>query len=57
MFAPVVLRFVTYEVSLDAVCRRYADTVLALPAMEAWLRMAEAEPEVVARYEYPEAMT
>lgn len=57
MFAPVVLRFMTYEVSLDAVCRRYADTVLALPAIQAWLRMAAVEPEVVARYEYPEAMT
>ena len=55
MFAPVVLRFKTYEVALDSVCRRYADAVLALPAMHTWLAMARAEPEVVARYEYPEA--
>lgn len=55
MFAPVVLRFRTYEVALDPVCRRYADAILALPAIETWLDMARAEPEVVPRYEYPEA--
>lgn len=56
MFAPVVLRFMTYEVALDAVCRRYADAMLALPAMQAWLRMAEADPEILQRYEYPEVL-
>lgn len=55
MFAPVVLRFRTYDVALDPVCRRYADAVVALPAIQAWLDMAHAEPEVVPRYEYPEA--
>ena len=54
MFAPVVLRFKTYEVALDPVCRRYADAVLALPAMQQWLEMARNEPEVAPHYEYPE---
>lgn len=56
MFAPVVLRFNTYEVALDAVCRRYADAILALPAMQAWLEMARNEPEIAPHYEYPEAL-
>lgn len=55
MFAPVVLRFKTYEVALDPVCRRYADAMLVLPAMQKWLEMARTEPEVAPHYEYPEA--
>ncbi|MCI0672885.1 MAG: glutathione S-transferase family protein [Myxococcaceae bacterium] len=50
MFAPVVTRFVTYGVLLDATLAAYRDAVLALPAMEAWTRAALAEPPV-ARYE------
>ena len=33
MYAPVVLRFRTYQVQLNPVCREYADAVLALPAL------------------------
>lgn len=51
MFAPVVLRLRTYAVDLDAVCRAYADAVLALPAMRRWLAEAEAETEVIPEYE------
>ena len=51
MFAPVVLRFRTYEVQLNAVCRTYADAVLALPAMQQWLGEAVAETEVIAAFE------
>lgn len=43
MFAPVVTRFVTYEVDLDPVCRAYVDAVLALPAMAEWTDKARAE--------------
>lgn len=43
MFAPVVTRFTTYGVALDAVCRAYADAVWALPAMREWKAAAEAE--------------
>ncbi len=37
MFAPVVSRFETYAVPVDAPCRDYMQTVLALPAMAEWL--------------------
>jgi glutathione S-transferase len=43
MFAPVTTRFVTYGVDLDATCRRYVDTIAALPAMQAWANDAAAE--------------
>lgn len=51
MFAPVVLRFRTYGVELDAVCQTYAAFVLALPAMQTWLQVAELEPEILPQYE------
>ncbi|ATB30853.1 glutathione S-transferase family protein [Melittangium boletus] len=41
-YAPVVTRFVTYEVELDAECAAYRDAVLALPAMKAWTQAATA---------------
>lgn len=41
-YAPVVTRFVTYGVELDAGCAAYRDAVLALPAMRAWTRAAQA---------------
>ena len=47
-FAPVISRFVTYEVALDADLRAYADAVLALPAMRAWTEAALLETEFVA---------
>jgi glutathione S-transferase len=40
MFAPVVTRFATYGVALDAVCSSYAAAVESLPAMQAWRREA-----------------
>jgi glutathione S-transferase len=51
MYAPVVLRFRTYAVQLNPVCREYADTILALPAMQQWLADAEAETEVIEKFE------
>ena len=46
-YAPVVTRFVTYGVELDPVCQRYADAVLALPAMVRWTEAALAEDWVM----------
>lgn len=43
MFAPVVLRFQTYQVSLDSVCQAYREAILALPAMQDWLQAAYEE--------------
>lgn len=51
MYAPVVTRFETYGVDLDAECRAYADAVLGLPAMQAWYADAAAEPWTIAEYE------
>jgi glutathione S-transferase len=45
MFAPVVTRFMTYDVSLDAECTVYCDTILALPAMQEWIAAAKVEPD------------
>ena len=43
-YAPVVTRFVTYEVELDAVSRAYRDTILELPALKTWTEAARSEP-------------
>ncbi len=50
MFAPVVMRFVTYEVKLDAQAQAYADALLALPAMQEWLAAAYNESESFAHF-------
>jgi glutathione S-transferase len=47
MFAPVVTRFITYDVPIDPMCVAYCDTVMALPAMQEWVAAAEAEPEEI----------
>ena len=51
MYAPVVSRFVTYDVALDEVSGAYVDAVFALPAMAEWLAAAHAEPERIEREE------
>ena len=45
-YAPVVTRFVTYDVTLDAVCAAYRDAVLALPAFQKWAEAAKHEKPV-----------
>ena len=50
-YAPVVLRFGTYAVELPGVCRDYADTILALPAMQEWVAAAKAETETLPQFE------
>jgi glutathione S-transferase len=51
MFAPVVLRFRTYEPPLSAASRAYMDAMLALPAMRDWISAAEREGEAIAKYD------
>lgn len=51
MFAPVALRFATYDIPLDSITKQYVETILALPAMQAWLTAAEAEPEKLPDFE------
>ena len=45
MFAPVVMRFLGYGVAMDDNARRYADALLALPAVQEWRVAAAAEIE------------
>jgi glutathione S-transferase len=45
MYAPVVTRFLTYDVKLDAECTAYCDRIMALPEMIAWRDAAVLEPE------------
>jgi len=45
MYAPVVTRFKTYNVKLDAVCAGYGERIMALPAMAEWAAAAQAEPD------------
>jgi len=47
MYAPVVLRFNTYDADLSAPSRDYSNTVLADPPLVDWLRAAESEPHRV----------
>jgi glutathione S-transferase len=47
MFAPVVTRFITYDVKLDSDCAAYCKAIMALPAMQEWLEGAKAEPDEV----------
>ena len=51
MYAPVVLRFRTYEVELPGGCRAYSDAILALPAMREWIADAERETESIAQFD------
>ena len=45
MYAPVVSRFRTYGIALDPALDSYCDLVWSLPAMQDWLRDAQAELE------------
>ncbi len=51
MFAPVVLRFITYNVNLDPAAREYAEAILALAAMQEWLKATETETETIPNFE------
>lgn len=47
MYAPVVTRFTTYDVPLDADCVAYCQRILALPAMQEWIAAAKLEPDEI----------
>lgn len=51
MYAPVASRFHTYGVDLAEPSRAYAQTLLGLPAFQAWVADANAETEVNPQYE------
>jgi glutathione S-transferase len=45
MYAPVVTRFLTYDVKLDGACAAYARTVMEWEPMAEWIAAAQEEPE------------
>ncbi len=47
MYAPVVTRFLTYDVQLDAPCKAYCATIMEWPDMVEWVAAAKQEPEHV----------
>jgi len=47
MYAPVVTRFLTYDVMTDEACAAYCETIMALPAMREWIAAAQREPEEI----------
>jgi len=48
MYAPVVTRFLTYDVPLPALLKRYCDAIMAMPEMKEWVAAARAEPDDIA---------
>lgn len=50
-FSPVVMRFRTYGVTLDASLQAYADRVARHPAVAQWVDEANAETERIPKYE------
>jgi glutathione S-transferase len=47
MFAPVVTRFVTYDVKLEPEIVAYSQRILALPEMQQWIADAQQEVEEI----------
>jgi glutathione S-transferase len=52
MYAPVVSRFRTYKVELDAGAQAYCDAVWAYPPMQEWATGAKNEPWVIEDSEF-----
>lgn len=47
MYAPVVTRFRSYDVGVDAACHAYGDHIMRWPAMQEWIAAALREPEQI----------
>jgi glutathione S-transferase len=45
MYAPVVTRFLSYDVKLDGEARAFAKHIMAMPEMIEWVAAAKTEPE------------
>jgi glutathione S-transferase len=52
MYAPVVSRFRTFKVPLDADAEAYAAAVTAWPAYQEWLAGARNEPMIIEQWEF-----
>ncbi|HSV45665.1 MAG TPA: glutathione S-transferase [Ramlibacter sp.] len=47
MYAPVVTRFLSYDVALDRASAAYCKRVMELPAMKEWVAAAQKEPDEI----------
>jgi glutathione S-transferase len=47
MYAPVVARLMTYDVTVDKASSAYCKTIMAMPEMQAWIADAKHEPEAI----------
>lgn len=47
MFAPVVTRFLTYDVPLNPACMAYCKAIAAMPELRAWTAAARQEPDEI----------
>ena len=47
MYAPVVTRFLSYDVSLDRECAAYCKRIMELPSMQEWVAAAKLEPDEI----------
>ena len=47
MYAPLALRFETYQIPLSPLAQQYQHKVLASPAIKLWLQQASAETDIV----------
>jgi glutathione S-transferase len=52
MYAPVVSRFRTYHIDLDAVPQSYAEAVWSIPAFQEWQEAARHEPMLIESCEF-----
>jgi glutathione S-transferase len=51
MYAPVVTRFRTYDVTLDRQCAGYCERIMAMPEMNEWIEAALREPDDIEEFE------
>ena len=51
MYAPVVTRFMTYDVKLEPKLKDYANMIMAMPEMQEWVEAAKAEPAEIEELE------
>ena len=51
MYAPVALRFVTYDIPVPDAAQEFIESVLNLESIHDWTEAAKQEKEVLARYD------
>jgi glutathione S-transferase len=51
MYAPVVTRFRTYDVTLTGQCRTYCERIIEMPEMREWTAAARSEPDEIEEFE------